>query len=165
MTPIDLEWIWETPLVLSGISSGFVLIFIYINILYILDGPINETLLHLPDLDSLREQSLRGAGIGFTGKQVIHPAQVPIVQEAFSPSPEQVEWATELIKAFEAYQSTGQVGTSFVYRSTRIMKLVKKKGFQEHLPANGLCVLDKESTSVRLTWFVYKTRLVTNNFP
>ena len=126
MTPIDLEWIWETPLVLSGISSGFVLIFIYINILYILDGPINETLLHLPDLDSLREQSLRGAGIGFTGKQVIHPAQVPIVQEAFSPSPEQVEWATELIKAFEAYQSTGQVGTSFVYRSTRIMKLVKK---------------------------------------
>lgn len=47
--------------------------------------------------------------MGFTGKQVIHPSQIPIVQEAFSPSADQVEWATELIKAFEAYQSTGQV--------------------------------------------------------
>ncbi|CAF1249092.1 unnamed protein product, partial [Didymodactylos carnosus] len=32
------------------------------------------------DLDGLKEQSLQGARMGFTGKQVIHPKQVPIVQ-------------------------------------------------------------------------------------
>jgi citrate lyase subunit beta-like protein len=47
--------------------------------------------------------------MGFTGKQVIHPIQVPVVQEAFSPSPKKVEWATELIKAFEEHQLSGQV--------------------------------------------------------
>jgi len=47
--------------------------------------------------------------MGFTGKQVIHPGQIPVVQKAFSPSPEEVEWATELIKAFTEHQNSGQV--------------------------------------------------------
>ena len=47
--------------------------------------------------------------MGFTGKQVIHPAQVPIVQEAFTPSSEKVEWATQLIKEFEEHQTSGKV--------------------------------------------------------
>lgn len=47
--------------------------------------------------------------MGFTGKQVIHPLQVPIVQAAFSPSAEQVEWAKELIKAYIAHHEKGKV--------------------------------------------------------
>ena len=47
--------------------------------------------------------------MGFTGKQVIHPSQIPIVHEAFSPSAEQIDWATELIKAFDEHQATGKV--------------------------------------------------------
>jgi len=61
------------------------------------------------DTETLKEQSLEGARMGYTGKQVIHPIQVPIVQEAFSPSQKKVEWATELIKAFEDHQQSGQV--------------------------------------------------------
>lgn len=69
---------------------------------------INE--IYLPtDLDGLKEQSLEGARMGFTGKQVIHPAQIPVVQEAFSPSADKIEWATELIKAFNENQDSGQV--------------------------------------------------------
>jgi len=60
------------------------------------------------DTDTLKEQSLEGARMGYTGKQVIHPIQVPVVQDAFSPSPQKVEWATELIKAFEAHQESGK---------------------------------------------------------
>lgn len=60
--------------------------------------------------------------MGFTGKQVIHPSQIPIVQEAFSPSADQVEWATELIKAFEAYQSTGQVSECCLERQLMFKK-------------------------------------------
>ena len=47
--------------------------------------------------------------MGFTGKQCIHPAQVPIVQEAFSPAPEKIEWASKLITAFNEHQSSGHV--------------------------------------------------------
>ncbi|CAI8022751.1 Citramalyl-CoA lyase, mitochondrial [Geodia barretti] len=60
------------------------------------------------DLTALREQADEGARMGFNGKQVIHPAQVPVVQEAFSPSEERVEWASRLISAFNHHQHSGQ---------------------------------------------------------
>ena len=47
--------------------------------------------------------------MGYTGKQVIHPAQVPVVQRAFSPSQEQVQWASGLIQAFHQHQQSGKV--------------------------------------------------------
>jgi len=47
--------------------------------------------------------------MGFTGKQIIHPNQVPICQEAFSPSLEKIEWARELIQGFEKHQKSGKV--------------------------------------------------------
>ncbi|XP_045585391.1 citramalyl-CoA lyase, mitochondrial isoform X3 [Procambarus clarkii] len=65
------------------------------------------------DLDGLRTQSEEGAGMGFTGKQVIHPDQVPVVQEAFSPRPEKVEWAASLVRAFEQHQQEGKGAFTF----------------------------------------------------
>lgn len=38
-----------------------------------------------------------GANLGYTGKQVIHPAQVPVVQDAFLPSPDTVLYAARII--------------------------------------------------------------------
>lgn len=70
------------------------------------------------DTEALKEQALEGARMGYTGKQVIHPIQVPIVQEAFSPSAEKVEWATELIKAFDEHQESGK--GAFTFRGNMI---------------------------------------------
>ena len=61
------------------------------------------------DIEGLRRQSLEGAGMGFTGKQCIHPTQVAVVQQAFTPSPEKVDWARELIQAFGQHQESGKV--------------------------------------------------------
>ena len=58
---------------------------------------------HFPrhtDTEGLKAQSIAGSSMGFTGKQVIHPAQVDVVQESFSPSQQRFEWAQELLKAF-----------------------------------------------------------------
>ena len=44
------------------------------------------------DLLGLQQQSREGAQMGFTGKQVIHPSQIPVVHEAFSPSNTQIQW-------------------------------------------------------------------------
>ncbi|CAH1245237.1 CLYBL [Branchiostoma lanceolatum] len=72
------------------------------------------------DTESLRRQSEEGAKMGFTGKQVIHPLQVPIVQQAFSPSPERVVWARGLIQAFQKHQQEGK--GAFVYEGKMIDK-------------------------------------------
>ncbi|KAK2118842.1 hypothetical protein P7K49_000228 [Saguinus oedipus] len=43
-----------------------------------------------------------------SGKQVIHPNQIAVVQEQFSPSPEKIKWAEELIAAFKEHQQLGK---------------------------------------------------------
>ncbi|XP_028396847.1 citramalyl-CoA lyase, mitochondrial-like [Dendronephthya gigantea] len=77
------------------------------------------------DLERLEEESIEGAKMGFTGKQVIHPSQVDIVNKAFSPSPEKIEWAKELVGAFEQQSSEG-IG-AITFRGQMIdMPLVKQ---------------------------------------
>ncbi|XP_068186043.1 citramalyl-CoA lyase, mitochondrial isoform X4 [Antennarius striatus] len=70
------------------------------------------------DLGGLRRQAREGALMGFTGKQVIHPGQVQVVQEEFSPHPQRVQWATELIAAFEQHQKEGK--GAFTFRGVMI---------------------------------------------
>jgi len=56
--------------------------------------------------------------MGFTGKQIIHPGQVQICQESFTPSPEKIEWARELIESFSAHQDSGK--GAFTFRGSMI---------------------------------------------
>ncbi len=63
---------------------------------------------HLKDLDGLRLESLQGAQMGFTGKQIIHPDQVEPVQAAYTPSQEAIAHALRLVEAFNAHQQAGQ---------------------------------------------------------
>lgn len=67
----------------------------------------------LKDLEGIERQSLEGARMGFTGKQVIHPSHVPIVQRAFSPTQEQVAWAAELVEAFSKHTESGKGAFTF----------------------------------------------------
>ncbi|KAK1341970.1 hypothetical protein QTO34_016722 [Cnephaeus nilssonii] len=60
------------------------------------------------DEEGLLRQAREGATMGFTGKQVIHPNQIAAVQEQFSPSPEKIKWAEELIAAFKEHQQLGK---------------------------------------------------------
>ncbi|MDG4904502.1 MULTISPECIES: CoA ester lyase [unclassified Mesorhizobium] len=47
---------------------------------------------------------------GFTGKMAIHPAQVPVINAAFTPSPESVERSRAIVDAFAAAGNPGVVG-------------------------------------------------------
>lgn len=70
------------------------------------------------DAAGLRGQAEFGARMGYTGKQVIHPGQIDVVQAAFVPSAERVEWARGLLSAFEQHQRDGK--GAFVYRNQMI---------------------------------------------
>lgn len=58
--------------------------------------------LDLEDMDGLRDEARRGASLGFTGKAAIHPKQIPVLNETFSPAEDEVARAREIIAAFEA---------------------------------------------------------------
>ena len=64
--------------------------------------------INFEDDDGLRVQSEQGSRMGFSGKQIIHPNQVEIVQDAFTPSEEEIEAAVGLIENFKAHQNKGQ---------------------------------------------------------
>jgi citrate lyase beta subunit len=60
------------------------------------------------DLEALRQEASFGAGLGFTGKQIIHPAQVEPVQSAFTPGAGAVAQAHRIVEAFEASKKEGK---------------------------------------------------------
>ena len=59
------------------------------------------------DLDGLATYAARGRRDGFSGMMAIHPAQVPIINHAFTPSPEEVEHARRVVVAFAAAPGAG----------------------------------------------------------
>jgi len=60
------------------------------------------------DLEGLHIEAQQGAGLGFSGKQVIHPNQVLVAQEAFTPSAEAIEYAKRIVESFESSQKEGK---------------------------------------------------------
>ena len=70
--------------------------------------PIDIVTIDYKDLDALKAESEFGARLGFSGKQVIHPNQISIVQEAFTPSDESIAYAKRIVETFEASQKEGK---------------------------------------------------------
>ena len=60
------------------------------------------------DIESLRAEAEFGARLGFSGKQIIHPAQVEPVQTAFTPNDEAIAYAKRIVESFEASQKEGR---------------------------------------------------------
>lgn len=68
---------------------------------------IDMVFIHFKDPEGLRLEALQGAQLGFAGKQIIHPNQIQIVQETFTPTPEAIAYAQTVVKAFQEYQQAG----------------------------------------------------------
>jgi citrate lyase beta subunit len=58
--------------------------------------------------DVVRAEAEFGAKLGFSGKQIIHPAQVEPVQTAFTPADEAITYARRVVETFEASQKAGK---------------------------------------------------------
>jgi citrate lyase subunit beta/citryl-CoA lyase len=80
--------------------------------------PVDGVFADFRDEDGLRSEAQAAAREGFTGKLAIHPAQVPVINAAFTPSPEEVRHAEEIVAAFEAHPDAGvlSVGGKMVDR-------------------------------------------------
>lgn len=62
----------------------------------VLDGTFND----LNNWDGFRAECQQGRDLGMDGKTLIHPRQVPIANEAFAPTADEVIWAEKVLTAF-----------------------------------------------------------------
>jgi len=60
--------------------------------------------------EKLREECKRSRMEGFTGKIAIHPAQVDIINECFTPSSDEITYAQRVIQAFADADGAGTIG-------------------------------------------------------
>jgi citrate lyase subunit beta/citryl-CoA lyase len=60
------------------------------------------------DEEGLRRDTDRGIGFGYDGKLCIHPAQVSVINDAFTPEIERVEWAKKVMEAKKEADERGK---------------------------------------------------------
>jgi len=88
----------------------------------------------IADLDGLRRECEDGVAMGFTGKISIHPGQIPVINEVFTPPKDTVAEARELIAAFEEHARSGVYAFTFKGQMvdaphlTRARKLLARAG-------------------------------------
>jgi len=63
----------------------------------VLDGVYNN----IEDIEGLKQQCKQAVEFGFDGKTLIHPTQIEACNEAFSPDATAIEWALQIVRAFE----------------------------------------------------------------
>lgn len=68
-----------------------------------IDGPVAD----FRDEEGLRKSCQISRSIGFDGKWCIHPGQIEAVNELFSPTEDEVEWARKVAAAYEEAEATG----------------------------------------------------------
>ncbi len=90
------------------------------------------------DPDALRENSLASRGIGFRGRFAIHPAQIEILNDVFSPSAEEITHAQRVIEAFEEAASMGRGSTSLDGKVVDVPVVKRAQALLEQAAQMGL---------------------------
>ena len=74
--------------------------------------PVDGVFADFGDSDGLKAEAEAARREGFTGKLAIHPAQVPVINAAFTPSRDEVAHARAVVAAFKAEPDAGTVSVS-----------------------------------------------------
>jgi citrate lyase subunit beta/citryl-CoA lyase len=72
-----------------------------------LQPPVDTAYTEIANLEGLRRTTERARALGYSGKACIHPGQIAIVNEVFTPSEAELEWARKVVASFEAAERQG----------------------------------------------------------
>ena len=95
----------------------------------------------IEDVEGLRASTEEAKALGFDGKGAIHPSQVEIINEVFTPTAEEIEYAKKVIEAFEEAKRKGSavvalgrkmIDPPIVKRAERIIRIAQKLGLLEN---------------------------------
>jgi citrate lyase subunit beta/citryl-CoA lyase len=107
------------------------------------ESPIDAVFIHIKDEDGLLRDAKLAKQLGFQGKLVVHPDQIHIVNEVFTPTLEEIEEAQAIVVAFDEALQRGlaaiQVGGKMIdypvaARAKKTVEKAKQLGItlQEH---------------------------------
>jgi citrate lyase subunit beta/citryl-CoA lyase len=75
--------------------------------------PIGGLWQRVKDLEGLRKSAERDRALGMTGELLLHPSNVPVINEIYSPSAEEVAFYEGMIAALEKAQAEGRASTIY----------------------------------------------------
>jgi citrate lyase subunit beta/citryl-CoA lyase len=93
-TPEGRESLWARQIVVNAARAAGV-------------TPSDSVFSDLADMEGLRKACLEARSLGYEGKGCIHPRQVPVINEAFTPSDDEVKKAGRIVLAFEDAERRG----------------------------------------------------------
>ena len=95
--------------------------------------PIDTVYIDFRDAQGFREEARQAARDGFTSKMAIHPDQVAIINEVFSPSPDEIARAEAIVQLFVDNPDAGalsldgqMVDRPHLIRAQRLLARAKK---------------------------------------
>jgi citrate lyase subunit beta/citryl-CoA lyase len=80
--------------------------------------PVSGGWMDIHDLEGLRRAAQQAKGLGYTGMHLIHPSHVPVVNEVFTPTKEEIDHWQGLVKAMEDRRQQG--GAAVTYRGDMV---------------------------------------------
>jgi len=89
-------------------------------------APIETVMPEFRNLDALRERADMVRGQGYRGMLAIHPAQVDVINAAFTPSADEIAHARAIVQAFADNPGAGTVGLNGAMVDIPHLKLAQK---------------------------------------
>ncbi|KRS19504.1 L-malyl-CoA/beta-methylmalyl-CoA lyase [Roseovarius indicus] len=108
-------WHWATTAIVAACRTHGVLP---------VDGPFGD----FSDDEGFRAQARRVATLGMVGKWAIHPKQIALANEIFTPSDEAVQEAREILQAMEDAKARGEGATTYKGRLVDIASIKQAEG-------------------------------------
>ena len=110
-----------------------------------IDGPY----LLIKDLDGFREMALRARALGYDGKWALHPGQIDVLNEVFTPSQGEYDKAEAMVEAYKHATEVERVG-AVMFGNEMIDEASRKMA--EQLAARGKAA----GLEVQKTWGRFK---------
>ncbi len=76
------------------------------------EPPIGPVTTDFRDVEAFRKSTLHLKQLGFWGRACIHPSQIPVANEAFTPSVSEIEWAEDVLERLKAAGERGGGATT-----------------------------------------------------
>ncbi|MEP9379081.1 CoA ester lyase [Aquabacter sp. CN5-332] len=96
---------------------------------------IDGVFMNLKDDDALRRESILARNMGYLGKMAIHPRQLPVLHEVFSPTAEEVDYAIGLVEAMRTAEAEGRGATQYRGMMVDYANLKRAKKVLERMKA------------------------------
>jgi citrate lyase subunit beta/citryl-CoA lyase len=77
-----------------------------------IEHPFEAVFMDFRNHEALRVESELARRLGYVGKVAIHPGQVPVINDVFTPAPEVVEYQRKVLAAFEQAEAEGSASIS-----------------------------------------------------